>query len=59
MNLIQFAARLSALEEPDLLVLLASLPDVPEVESLRKAGTATVIGWKARILVGSTHSTAN
>ena len=44
------AARLCELEEPDLLILLASVPDVAQVDSLRKAGTATVIGWKARCL---------
>ena len=40
------AARLADLAEPELLVLLASLPDVPEVARLRASGQATAIGWK-------------
>ena len=40
------AARLADLAEPELLVLLANLPDVPEVARLRASGQATAIGWK-------------
>ena len=31
---------------PDLLVLLASLPDIPDVPVLRDEAVQTIIGWK-------------
>ena len=40
------AARLADLAEPELLVLLASLPDIPDVERLRVSGIAMIVGWK-------------
>ena len=42
----QVASKLAPVVLPDLLVLLASLPDEPDITPLRNAHVQTVIGWK-------------
>ena len=42
----QVASKLAPLVLPDLLVLLASLPDEPDITPLRNEHVQTVIGWK-------------
>ena len=42
----QVASKLAPLVLPDFLVLLASLPDDPDITPLRNAHVQTVIGWK-------------
>ena len=42
----QVASKLAPVIRPDLLVLLASVPDIPDVPVLRDEAVQTIIGWK-------------
>ena len=43
------AAKLAGMTTPDALVLLASLPDDPEADTLRALAVPVVIGWKVSL----------